>query len=602
MSRAAAPHFTGRIFGSLERWLMRPRLALKLALLAMLLASPGLFIGFQLDDLFFRSAMLMEDPEEVALLTGEPDVTRELMDSGILPWWTPESFRSLFFRPLSHLTTWVDYALWPDSPALMHAHSLLWFGLLVAAATSLYRRLLGPGAIAGLAALLYALDDAHAAPAAWLANRNTLIATAFGLLCILCHDHWRRTGRTWSAALGPACLAASVAAAEYGLATTAYLFAYAMFLDGAAAARRWLSLLPHAVVGAAWAIIYKVGGFGMYGSGMYHDPLASPLAYARALLARAPLLLLGQWTPVSADLGPLLPSGPRRFLVAASLAFVVALVWALAPRLRRDPLARFFAAGMLLSLLPVSATLPSDRLLVMTGFGGMGLAAMLIGDAFGRGAAAIAAAARSLPRRAVAAGLVLAHLVLAPLSMPLTALSAKPIGDIVKRAVHSLPQGDELTGKTLVVVNAPDHLMHVTYIPVMRWLEGKPDMERVVGLAIAPGAVTVSRVDARTLDVRIEGGIFSGFISRLFRSPDLPMPPGTLIELPELRVTIVDVDERGDPVAIRFELERPLEDDGYVWVRWREGEYVPFTPPPVGETVEIEAARRLLDLLTASWE
>ena len=64
----------------------------------------------------------------------------------------------------------------------------------------LYRRILGPTWVAGLAALLYAIDEAHAAPAAYIANRNALIATCFGVLCLLCfararQERWRRQAR-----------------------------------------------------------------------------------------------------------------------------------------------------------------------------------------------------------------------------------------------------------------------------------------------------------------------------------------------------------------------------------------------------------------------
>ena len=42
-----------------------------------------------------------------------------------------ENFKVCFFRPLSTLTHWVDYLLWPDAPILMHLQSLMWFGILV---------------------------------------------------------------------------------------------------------------------------------------------------------------------------------------------------------------------------------------------------------------------------------------------------------------------------------------------------------------------------------------------------------------------------------------------------------------------------------------
>ncbi|HOE98007.1 MAG TPA: hypothetical protein PK847_15655, partial [Candidatus Sumerlaeota bacterium] len=46
--------------------------------------------------------------------------------------------------PLAAATHALDLALWPTSPALMHAHTLLWFAALLAALAALFRRLLPP--------------------------------------------------------------------------------------------------------------------------------------------------------------------------------------------------------------------------------------------------------------------------------------------------------------------------------------------------------------------------------------------------------------------------------------------------------------------------
>src|SRR6185369_5071046 len=104
-----------------------------------------------------------------------------------LPWWSAPDLKLAFCRPLSALSLWLDYRLFPNSPALMHAESLLWFAALLGVVTFLYRRLLAPAWVAGLAALLYAVDPGHAVPVAWLANRNAVFATLFGVLALLAH-------------------------------------------------------------------------------------------------------------------------------------------------------------------------------------------------------------------------------------------------------------------------------------------------------------------------------------------------------------------------------------------------------------------------------
>ncbi len=92
--------------------------------------------------------------------------------------------------------------------------------------------------------------------------------------------------------------------------------------------------------------------------------------------------------------------------------------------LRRDPLSRFLALGMVLAAIPSCATYPNDRLLFFTGIGGMGLVMQYI-----------ALARQSLKskmstffgRPRAAAGLlftvwVAVHMVLGPMQLPFTSV------------------------------------------------------------------------------------------------------------------------------------------------------------------------------------
>ncbi len=172
------------MLGGLKRtvvgWLEHPRLGLHLGVLAVACSLPAFWLGWQLDDHTFRFVLLgqgeggMTPFRVFTLLGGDPAVNADLIDQGYLPWWTAEGFRIAFFRYLTVLTMWLDYQLWPESSMLMHAHSLLWFAALAVVVVIFYRQVMGPSAVAGLAALLYVLDDARAVPAVWLANRNAL--------------------------------------------------------------------------------------------------------------------------------------------------------------------------------------------------------------------------------------------------------------------------------------------------------------------------------------------------------------------------------------------------------------------------------------------
>src|SRR5262249_13600395 len=137
------------------------------------------------------------------------------MQSGAYPWWTLPEGQVAFWRPLSALTHWIDFALWPDAPQVMHGQSLLWLGLLGAAAAALYRRIgANAGGAAALAGVLYAVDHTHGFAAAWVSNRNILLAALFGVLALGAHTRWRRQGWRPGALLGPLLLLLALLSAE----------------------------------------------------------------------------------------------------------------------------------------------------------------------------------------------------------------------------------------------------------------------------------------------------------------------------------------------------------------------------------------------------
>jgi len=587
--------------GAWARRAEHPRLGIHLAVLALVLTLPSLWLGWQLDDHTYRFVLegkaegTMTPLRAFTLLQGDPEFNRQLIDRGHLPWWTAERFRIAFFRYFTVLTMWLDYRLWPDSPVLMHAHSLLWVALLAVAVVALYRQLHGATAVAGLAALLYVIDDARAIPAAWLANRNALTATLFGVSCLWAHDRWRRGGWRPGALLGPLFLALALASGEMGLGAVAYLAAHALFLDRGSALRRAKGLWAPGAVLAGWIAVYRALGYGVEGSAMYLDPAGNPLAWLRALPTRAAFLLLGQWSPIPADAGPFLSAGARHGLLIVALAVIATVAWALAPLLRRDRLARFWATGMLLSLVPVVATFPSNRLLMFVGLGAMGLLAQFLAGVFG--GAGWLPAARPWRRglRGLAWAFVVTHLLIAPLGLVLGSATTRLLGESEKVAAASVPDDTRIAGQDLVIVNAPDYLLYVAHIPALKHYAGRPWAPRMRALAPTPVPLSLHRVDSRTLDVHMDGGLFAGPLSGLFRDERNPLRAGDRITLTGLTITVLAADPEGDVLAARFEFGVPLEDPSLRWVRWEEDGYVPFPSPPVGSTVELPAARGMVD-------
>jgi hypothetical protein len=587
-----------------RRLLQRPRPAL-LAALAALLALPALWTGLQLDDYQHRAVLhqhagaagVAAAMDLFVFLDGDAARTRALIAHGAMPWWTLPTARVAFWRPLSALTHWLDYQLWPEMPALMHAHSLLWLAGLVAAAALLFRRIMGDAPAAGLAAALYALDAAHGFGAAWLANRNALCAALFGVLALLAHQRWRQGGgraAAWRSCLWLAC---GLLSAEAAVATLAYLAAYALCLEAGGWRARLLSLAPALLVVCAWRALYRALGYGSWGTA-YIDPLLEPLRYAAALAERAPLLLAAQWSLLPAEAAPLLPAslGPPLWIGAAAL--VGLLGWALAPLLRRDKLARFWALGMLLALLPPCAALPANRLLFFVGLGAFGLLARFARSGEGRqatGDAGLDARLRGSPhaprsssfatraRRLVRRGLLLIHLLLAPLLLPLAAGGPALLGD-AGAALRALPHG--IAGRSLVVVAAPS-VFSLSPIDVARGEAGLPLPASTLLLAPNVGGVALRRLDRRTLEARPARGFLDSY-DAVFRARWHPLREGETIRVAGAMVTVGELTADGRPASAVFRFDAPLDNEGLVWLVWRGGRYEAFALPAEGESVWVE--------------
>ncbi len=556
--------------------------------LAAVLLLPALRGGFQLDDHLQRFRLLgLGDPsiQLFVFYDGDPVRNRAQMEEGTLPWWASPDLRHANFRYLSVLSMQLDYLLWPDSPALMHLHSLVWLGICVGVAAALYRRLFGREAsgvlwAAGLAAILYAVDDAHSLPAAYIANRNALLATSFGLLCLECHARWRDDGWRAGGVLAPVWLAFSLLSAELGVSTLALLCAWILVLDRGSWRERLLSLLPHGGVALGWLFAYRVVGFGAQGSGVYVDPLGDPAGFVALLLDRTSALILGQWTPFPADWAFVMDPGTSAAwgLRLAALILVVVLAWLFIRVLRRNALARFFLLGAVLSLVPISAVGPQNRLLFFVGFCSMGLLACL------------AAGPLHGSRRLAFGGLLAFHLVVAPVAAYVFLDVQNRAARRMEAASESVPDDVGLEHRDLILVNPTDSVYLTTSIFTMRWADGRAAPRRVRVLSNGLTDVRVERVGETALVVEPAAGLFPDPFSRYHRSRERPFREGDVEELSDLRVEVLKVDPGGaGPTSIRYDFAEPLEAERYLWMVWNRDRYEEWSPPAVGKEVVLRS-------------
>ncbi len=582
----------------------------------MILVSPSLRLGWVFDDDFHRLTIRGSTRclafsgsiwDMFRFLDGDAARTLELMDHGVLPWWTVPEAKGSFWRPLTILTHWIDYHLWPDTAWLMHAQSIMWYGLLVLAAAALYRRMMGAGIAAGLAMVLFAVDDAHSMPAAWLSNRNAIVSGVFGVLAILAHDRRRRQGRTGSAVPAWLCTAASLLSAEAGVGTFAYLVAYTVCLDRCRWRQKVFIMLPYLTVLIVWRVAWTLGGHGVQYLGLYVDPFREPAVFALSVIQRIPLLMLGQWAGLPAEAAILLPNRLMLLLQLLGVGITIVLAAVAWPLLRRDPVARFWALGMALSLVPACATFPANRLLVFAGIGAMGMLAQFLLDVLrlenhsgavgGLSVGAVADKPLRAPGRnghpharrlcrVVAWSFVCLHIVLAPVALAVQA--AFPMG--FKRFNDELTVRTALDGsveqQTLIIVNAPS-VMHAMYLSVQRELAGQPVPRHTRVLAPALPAVKIRRLDKNTLSIRPEDSFIAWRFDHLFRSERRPMSLGQRVKLSDLTIDVTELTPDLRPAEALFHFAVPLEHPSLRWLHWQDGEFVPFTPPAIGETIEL---------------
>ena len=110
-------------------------------------------------------------------------------------------------------------------------------------------------------------------------------------------------------------------------------------------------------------------------------------------------------------------------------------------------------------------------------------------------------------------------------------------------------------------------------------------------LALSSGnhSVTYTRKDVYTINVQSENGSLTDLDNRPL-GKEYAMEPGQIVRLNNAVVEVLEVSNNGLPSKAQFRFKSPLDDPGFLWFRWDNGTYVPFTPPKIGEAVTIEGA------------
>ena len=544
--------------------------------LPLVLFLPTLFMGLAVDDYFHQVILrhlldpLVGDTHPLldlfAFLPNRPAVIGLMKDWGVLPWWTSPDIHASFLRPVTALSHMLDQLLWPTLPFMQHLHSLAWLVLAGWAARNLFRIAALPPQALALATLFFLVEDAHAMPASWIANRNVLIAFFFGCQAIAGHIQWQRgKARLYRPVLF---LSMSLLSAEAGLCAMGYVLAWSLVY-----ARSWperlRAVLPYALLIIVWRIAYNALGYGAFATGIYNDPIADPFGFFGVVLQRLPVLLLGLLAQLPTEISTGLSS--QMLLVLALCGVVLGLVVyrQFRPLFRGRPEARFWGLGMLFAAVPVCATLPMNRLLFFPGLGFFALLGLFLSE-------------RERPTRH------LWFVVHGPVALVLAiagGFGVASFGAAFDLPPQSIPAN----------IKKPDTMIYITgaalpagYTILKPLSEGRPYPGAIEVLAHGTQDNTVRRVDAHTLAITAKNGWLHLPIERVFRSSQDPIGKQRVFHTPRLKATLVEMTPDGRPKTVHFRFKQPLDNPGYRWMCFYPMRLVECQPPAIGEQVEFK--------------
>lgn len=570
---ADPPHGAARSRATAKQW----RWIVAIIVFAAALRIEAIWVGFAMDD-WAQLAMLANAygveraPWDLfSFCDGSPREVGLMVESGLFPWWTDEELKLSTLRPLASVLVWLDVEAFGQNARWHRVHTFVWWiAMLVVVARFLLRVL--PLRWALLAFALYALDECHAQPLAWSANRNAILATLFGIAAVHAHVRAREDGGAgWHSWV---LLVLAFASGEVALAAFGFIVAYELTRGD----RSVRALVGGIAVVVAWAIVHRVLGYGAAYSGVYVDPFEVP-QWIMAAVDRGPILL--------ADLAFALPTGQLAFgergmlvqRVLGVAAFVAAAWW-----LRgRDVRSRWFALAAVLAVIPMVSAFVSARLVVLPAIAAHVLVAAFILEALD--ARAVRGVIPKL-RLVVAIALGVAHLVLAPWWSVREIADLREFGAAAQEAARTAPP--EIGGELVIVpvVADPSTLL---YPSLVRAALGESVPARWAVLSAAPGPHRLRRIDARTIELHSSGGLLRTPVEQMFRRRGRPFWADPIQAWNGALIEVIDYTE-GFPSRVRFTFAHSLDDPRVVVLLATPRGFVRYPLGPIGSEIAVPPA------------
>jgi hypothetical protein len=548
---------------------------------------------------------------------GSPEEARKLMNFGSLPWWNHPNLRLAMMRPLSSALILFDHTVFKKQLVYFHIHSMLWWAFLIVCVAALLGELL-PTWMAAIAVILFAIEEGHALPVVWLANRSALVSLSLGLLGVWGHIRWRRTGRKSAFLLSIVTFSLALLAGEWAFMAFAYLFAFEMLGIDDPLLKRIRALMPAAMLGLAFIVAQHCLHYSTLNSNVYIDPISEPLVFLVAALQRIPVffadivfgvpafwwdagtpwrsyyLSLEIFTPEMWRLIPDWKAWHVLIGVAAGLLTFLVFLWAIrSPENRAPRELRWLLVGGLLALIPGAASFPSTRL-VVPGLVGIsaGWALVLL--------AGYRTIRSSFVERRWRMFIVAILIAIGTGYFQIWRTTQRTYEEVdgrsyfhksVREWILQAPIDDrKVSSQDIFLINSIEHTS-VVFSPFVRYFHGHPLPRSCRILSAAPHAHDIERTATNELVFSVLGGnMLASDLEKLYRADRFPLQVGDTVQLDGLKVQIVSL-YNDKPFSVRFTFDKPLEDPSYLFLFSSLHGLRRFTPPPVGQQVRLPRAQ-----------
>ena len=302
------------------------------------------------------------------------------------------------------------------------------------------------------------------------------------------------------------------------------------------------------------------------------------MAYLGALPGKLGTLMSAQMFQAPSDAWVFFQSvglgwiGPVWAGFVACIGFVV-WRWVVATRIRR-----FWALGMLLSLLPVCGSFPMDRLLLFSGVGFL--------RCLRRHGGFLSRGEREKQGRRFCGGAVVDSCSFGRHLVPIKLTGALHVLNAVKAfSVVDLPH-ERLDERQLVALDSL-----IWHMRCFRWLgiwRGSQSREADISWRRCR---TPFLSNDWISDIAAEQPrrFLGGKLDQLTRGPQHPFSKGYRRECGLYEIQVAEVTPDGRPKKVQFQFDRDLDSRDLLWVGLIDGAFREWSPPRIGESERVDA-------------